>query len=106
MRCSGNMRCDILTDFPFCKYAKLRSIQWVSRLSVRCWFVKAVYVTCAGVELKATGVTASAIEIEPGRKMSWRKRGRRAGLRRPFVFEVCAALYGNIVTGPNGLNVS
>src|SRR5436190_14321797 len=75
MRCWGNMRCDILTDFPFCKYAKLRSIQWVSRgLSVRCWFVKAVYVTCAGVELKATGVTASAIEIEPGRKMSWRKR--------------------------------
>jgi hypothetical protein len=31
---------------------------------------------------------------------------KRAGLRRPFVVEACGALYGNIVTLPNGLNVA
>jgi len=31
---------------------------------------------------------------------------KRAGLRRPFVVEVCSALYGNMVTFPNGLNVA
>jgi len=31
---------------------------------------------------------------------------KRAGLRRPFVVETCGVLYGNIVTGPNGLNVA
>ena len=31
---------------------------------------------------------------------------KRAGLRRPFVVEVCGALYQNIGTEPNGLNVS
>lgn len=53
---------------------------------------------------KAPASTRSAFYLPLYREYQCGKK--RAGFRRPFVVEACGALYGNIVTGPNGLNVS
>ncbi len=83
----GNMKSEILTDSTFCKYVELRTIQRVSQgLSVRCWFVKSCFKLSASVlKLEASGVTASAIEVELGRNGLAEKR---AGLRRPYLLRI------------------
>ena len=80
----GNMKSEILTDSTFCKYVQLRTIQRVSQgLSVRCWFGEKLSTSPVFVlKLKATGVTATAIEVELDRNELAEKR---AGLRRPYL---------------------
>jgi hypothetical protein len=68
------MKCEILTDSPFCKYAELRASQGRHR--------KAVYATRVVLSLRQLESLASAIKVELGRNELVEKR---ADLRRPYL---------------------
>ena len=81
------MKSEILTDSTFLQIQDCGQFQRVSQeLSVQCWLVKRCFTLPGSVlKLEATGVTASAIEVELGRNEVAEKR---AGLRRPYLLRI------------------